>query len=61
MGTPATGLSSQAKSFFTFGHLVGVVGLGALGYAALFSATGPRVGIFVGAVCAGISYLLKKS
>ena len=53
------GIGAQAKSFFTFGHVVGVAGLAAFGYAALFSAMGPRVGILVGVLCAGISYLLK--
>ena len=56
--TDAT-VGQQAKSFFTFGHIVGVAGLAAFGYAALFSAMGPRVGILVGVLCAGISYLLK--
>lgn len=60
MGTQSGSLGGQAKSFFTFGHIVAVIGIGALGYAAFFSAIAPRVGILVGVICFAISYLLKK-
>jgi len=53
-------LAGEAKSFFNFGHVVAVAGLGALAYAATFSPLYSRIGIFVGVVCFGISYLLKK-